>query len=291
MVVGFPYISNIIQQVPPQSSFEVTVMQKNERRWNMPKCIKCGKKGIFLRVNSKSLCSQCVENEIKATENFIHELSQHIKPALNYTTILPSLGKNRIHEQYSHCQYVLEHIDDWKSVPYFNEAFNRTLVQGRLFKESPLFPHRTIQDYSPIDYEKLFQELKRDISKVSTDCILAEYRAYDYSEIFRVVGVTFKNGRKSRQTILRKIRFGDPPYDNVEFELRRHIFNNEDAVGVFANEDQVGNISRSDLPWLLDHWEEYYCVAEYDVCGGRGYYYGLDIRVGFRHNSDILNNT
>lgn len=260
----------------------------------MRQCSRCGKKGIFLRLNSASLCAKCVEDdlaekkrkqeqEIQNAVEYIQDFSKHIEAALAHTTILRHWGAEKVHAQYLQCQYVLEHIDDWKSIPHFNEAFNRTLVQGKHFKESPLFPSTRISDYSDPDFEGLFQELKKKVSRVSSDCIIAEHRAYDYSKIFKVVGVTFKNGRKSRQTLLRKLRFGDAPFDGyVKLELEKRDFEGEDAVGVFANGEQLGNISRDDLPWLLEHWDEYYSVDEYDVCGGNGYNFGLDIRVGFR---------
>lgn len=107
---------------------------------------------------------------------------------------------------------------------------------------------------------------------------------YDYSDLFHVVGVTFKNDKRNRQTILRQIRFRDPPYSKTPtFTLRRYFFQGEYAVAVFANEEQVGNISRDDLPWLLEQWKDYYKVSDYDISGGgQGRNYGLVIRVCFK---------
>lgn len=107
---------------------------------------------------------------------------------------------------------------------------------------------------------------------------------HDYSDLFYVVGVTFKNGRRHRQTILRQIRFRDPPYTKTPtFTLRRYFFQGEYAVAVFANDEQVGNISRRDLPWLLGQWKDYYTVSDYDVYGGgKDRSYGLVIRVCFK---------
>ena len=107
--------------------------------------------------------------------------------------------------------------------------------------------------------------------------------ACDYTEAFHVVGTSFKNGRRSRQTILRQIRFKDPPYEHTpEFRLERYLFGDEVAVGVYADQEQVGNISRDDLHWLLSHWDDYYCVDDYDILGGNGYNYGLEIRACFK---------
>lgn len=48
----------------------------------------------------------------------------------------------------------------------------------------------------------------------------AEYsqNGFDFLRV-KVAGVTFKNGRKSRQTILRKIHFKDEPFDKGDLEL------------------------------------------------------------------------
>ena len=112
---------------------------------------------------------------------------------------------------------------------------------------------------------------------------------YDYSYLFHVVGVSFNNGRRHRQTILRQIRFRDPPYSkSPTFSLRRYLFENNDAIAVFANEEQVGNISKDDLPWLLEQWKDYYKVSEYDISGGgQGRHYGLTLRVCFKKNCNI----
>lgn len=74
----------------------------------------------------------------------------------------------------------------------------------------------------------------------------------DYMHIFRVAGVTFKNGRRSRQTILRQIHFHDAPYENdPEIRLNLTSFDGKPAVEVLANDEQIGNISKADLPLIL----------------------------------------
>lgn len=251
-------------------------------------CFRCRKKGFFLRLNDELLCDQCVEEEIVEAERFIRGLSARISRALEHTVILPQWGKKRIQEQRSHCDYVLEHIDDWKNVRRFKEAFERTLQQRGSVKVSPLFPNVPINTgFLCTDFDSLFADLKKDISNVLSACLMAEFNAYDYSRIFTVVGVTFKNGRKSRQTILRKLRYGDPPFGyGATIELEKYDFEGEDAIGVYADGEQVGNISRKDLPWLLDHWEDYFSVSEYDIHGGGGLSYGMDIRVCFRTQSE-----
>lgn len=71
----------------------------------------------------------------------------------------------------------------------------------------------------------------------------------------KVAGVTFKNGRRHRQTILRQIKFHDGPYEyGPDIRLVRTEFNGEPAIEVWANEEQVGYISKEDLPEVLKRW-------------------------------------
>ncbi len=86
---------------------------------------------------------------------------------------------------------------------------------------------------------------------------------------FKVAGVTFKNGRKSRQTILRAIYFGDEPYDDelVLYHLKKYEFEGELAVAVYAKNEQIGNVPRADLPFILEHFDDIVDV-DVDVYGG-----------------------
>ena len=45
-------------------------------------------------------------------------------------------------------------------------------------------------------------------------------------------------------------------------------------------------ISRSDLPWLLEHWGEYVSVRDFAIHGGGDdLSYGMDIKVGFKNRT------
>lgn len=115
------------------------------------------------------------------------------------------------------------------------------------------------------------------------------YRATVNREIFRVVGVTFKNpGGRSRQTILREIKRVDP--GESLFSLREYDHEGKPAVGVFYGEEQVGNIATGDLKRALSQIDRFERVESYDVTGGFEYEesdgeranYGLDIAVYFK---------
>ena len=67
---------------------------------------------------------------------------------------------------------------------------------------------------------------------------------YDFIS-FKLAGVTFKNGRKSRQSILRAIKFRDGEFaDGVELELQPYEYEGQPAYGIFANGQQLGSVPK-----------------------------------------------
>lgn len=67
----------------------------------------------------------------------------------------------------------------------------------------------------------------------------AELRKYEFLT-FKVAGVTFKNGRKTRQAILRAFKWGDEEIETISFEP--YTYEDRPAVYVVINEQIVGNI-------------------------------------------------
>ena len=128
--------------------------------------------------------------------------------------------------------------------------------------------------YTRSDAYKHKQELERKIQEEN-----AHYQCIE----FKVVGVTFKNGRRSRQTILRQIYFKDQPYDKPpRIRLEQYEYEGKPAFSVWANDEQVGNIGKDDIPNLLSLWERYDSVTEFTVYGGgEGRSYGMKIMVRF----------
>lgn len=92
---------------------------------------------------------------------------------------------------------------------------------------------------------------------------------YEYLKI-RVAGVTFKNGRKSRQAILRKIKFRDPPFDNnqIYINFEQYNFEGEDAIAIKANGEQIGNVPRDQIKYIMDNWDRIDKPTGIDVYGG-----------------------
>lgn len=88
---------------------------------------------------------------------------------------------------------------------------------------------------------------------------------------------------------MREIYFKDPPYrKDPDITLRRYEFEGEDAVGVYTNDEQVGNISKTDLPWLLEHWDDLYEVSEFSLSGNSKTNFGMEIKVCFRNKEEVF---
>ena len=101
----------------------------------------------------------------------------------------------------------------------------------------------------------------------------------------KVAGVTFKNGRKSRQTILRKIYFKDEPFDKGDMELsvQRGEWEGKPAFGVFVNGEQIGSIPAEHVPFLEEHFLRLDGITNIEVYGGgEGRNYGAEIILRFR---------
>lgn len=91
---------------------------------------------------------------------------------------------------------------------------------------------------------------------------------YEY-KTFKVAGVTFKNGRKSRQTILRKIKWRDEEFaDGVTLTIKEETFQGGSAVGIYANDQQIGNAPADLAGWIVENWDRIISVSNLEVVGG-----------------------
>lgn len=108
---------------------------------------------------------------------------------------------------------------------------------------------------------------------------------------FKVVGVTFKNeDGKSRQTLLRKLHFGDAPFnsdDGVDITIERGAYQGEPAFSVFAEGHQVGNISKDDVPFFVRRWSDFVGVTSAEVYGGGTDDDGHSINYGMKINCEF----
>lgn len=109
--------------------------------------------------------------------------------------------------------------------------------------------------------------------------------AFEFLSV-KVAGVTFKNGRKSRQAILRKIHFKDEPFGKgtMELTLQREEWEGKPAFGVYVNGDQIGNIPAEYVSYVNDNFSRLDGIVNIEVYGGgEGRNYGAEITLRFRN--------
>lgn len=105
-----------------------------------------------------------------------------------------------------------------------------------------------------------------------------------YKELeFKVAGVTFKNDRKSRQALLRAMKWKDAPFDKaVEITFERYNFEGKLAIGVYANGQQLGNVPADLVPEFDQKWTGRYMIESWEVLGsGKDAPFGCRIKVLF----------
>lgn len=86
---------------------------------------------------------------------------------------------------------------------------------------------------------------------------------------FHVAGVTFKDGRKSRQAVLRKIRFEDAPFEKIEtIAFERYEFNGEPAYYIQVNGETIGNVPKNEIKEFEKYMNSNLQITGFDVVGG-----------------------
>lgn len=91
---------------------------------------------------------------------------------------------------------------------------------------------------------------------------------YDFIS-FKLAGVTFKNGRKSRQTLLRAIKFRDGEFaEGIELELKPYEYEGQPAYGVFANGQQLGNVPKDMVSMIEENYSRIIDFSHIEVYGG-----------------------
>ena len=91
---------------------------------------------------------------------------------------------------------------------------------------------------------------------------------YEFLRI-KLAGVTFKNGRKSRQSILRAIKFRDGEFsDGVELELKPYEWEGQPAYGVYANGQQIGSVPADKVAYIAENKGRIVGFSAIEVYGG-----------------------
>lgn len=270
----------------------------------MGKCLKCGKFGLFLKIDVAGLCKDCAleaerqkqlerETQILNTRAFIGEVSAACSAIPAYPPLLSGFGYSstgpwlsaypleKILEIQNACKKICDLLPRRLEYPLFKEVFISECVPVEGVYGTVKHPaiHTSYFDTKRGNFSKLFDDLIDNAHSLYTDTLLAEHTE---TLSFKVVGVTFKNGRRNRQTILRQIHFRDPPYTkkpNIHIEKYEH--EGSPAFAVYANDEQVGNIGSADISQLLDRWGRYKEVIDFSVYGGGDKNFGMKITVKF----------
>lgn len=104
------------------------------------------------------------------------------------------------------------------------------------------------------------------------------------SNSFSVAGVTFSNesGKiRSRQTILRRILFNDPPFDcDHVVTLEKYTFENEPAFYVKVNDYIIGNVPKEFVSYVYYNFDRPYKIVDFQVYGGQnGKKFGASLKM------------
>lgn len=271
----------------------------------MKKCLRCGKLGLFFYIAADGLCEKCAEKEkkLKAEEElssaheFIKRISSLFKDIEKNGARIPSsrstllwkdtqdVPYDRVQHLQEDCRQICDELSKWRDYPRFEDVFLEGCAQEPYSPNcyTHLFiPIGTLYGNKrlPIDFPERIHDLSERVNALDT--ALRLYGEYEY-RTYRIVGSTYDNDDgTSRQGILSKIKRKAKPFqDKTEISLVKYPYQDEDAIAVYANRVQVGNISRRDLASsVLPRWDRYDGVEDFELIGSAGLY-GMDIVVRF----------
>jgi hypothetical protein len=100
----------------------------------------------------------------------------------------------------------------------------------------------------------------------------------------KIAGVTFKDGRKSRQTVLRRLHWKDAPFDTTEAEvvLERGEYEGKPAFAVLLNGEKAGYVPAEHAQFLEDNFDRCDGVTHIETYCGTNDIYGAEITIRFR---------
>lgn len=111
------------------------------------------------------------------------------------------------------------------------------------------------------------------------------------SNSFSVSGVTFSNesGKiRSRQTILRRILFCDPPFDcDHVVTIEKYTYEGETAFYVKVNDYIIGNVPKEFIPYVDFNFDRPYKIEDFQVYGGqKGKNFGASLKMVYLDTID-----
>lgn len=108
-----------------------------------------------------------------------------------------------------------------------------------------------------------------------------------------VAGVTFKNGRRHRQSILRAIYWKDSPYHRINksscLDFVKTEFDGKPAVEVWVSgvgvREMIGYIPKAEAAFFAEHLDSFHSIFDFEVYGGGDHSYGCSFVARFINNS------
>lgn len=100
----------------------------------------------------------------------------------------------------------------------------------------------------------------------------------------KIAGVTFKDGRKSRQTIIRRLYWKDEPFDKNEAEvvLERGEYEGKPAFAVILNGQKAGYVPAEHVRFIEENFARCDGVTHIEAYCGANDIYGAEIIIRFR---------
>jgi hypothetical protein len=110
------------------------------------------------------------------------------------------------------------------------------------------------------DTESVAEFIKRTNAEVK--------ERYDFLT-FKTVGLTSKSEREKRQTILRKMKFLEPPFEHAAIlTIHPYDLKGEPAYEVYANNEQIGNAPKKKAAYLKKNWNRTGAITAIHIKGG-----------------------
>lgn len=101
---------------------------------------------------------------------------------------------------------------------------------------------------------------------------------------FRIAGVTFKDGKYSRQAALKKLSGLVPPMNEpINFEFEEYLYENQPAIRIICNGRILGNVPAdvvNEFLKLKDKSKSF--KVKYKILGGFDVSYGCELTITWR---------
>lgn len=110
----------------------------------------------------------------------------------------------------------------------------------------------------------------------------------------KVVGVTYKNGRRGRQTILRQIYWKDAPYTKIDIDQCIDLvwteFEGSPAIEVWVynskSKEMIGYIPKDKVKYFVDNKDRYFNSYDFSVYGGGDVNFGASFTCRFLNSPE-----